>query len=374
MMMKSQRLPITDIEVFRVAVPMAGEGFRNAYSNNTSQHSIVVRITSGDGAVGLGNVDPLPGYSAETIEQSLQALRHALVPALQGQDAGNINQILATMDAALPNFLEAKAALEMACLDLVSRSAGFSVHRYLGGAVVGRLRFNAWIGIVAPEQAAREAAAWQARGFKSAKVKLGGGIVADRDRIRAVREAVGSEMQLRGDANACYSVEDSIALGKLLEPYGMQLLEQPVAADDLAGLAAVRNAIGIPIMADEAVTDHQSLIDVIRADCADIVKLKVMKQGGILKCRRMIETASAAGLKVVIGHGFGLAINTMAEIMLAATSRDVLEGLESVGPLKMRDDIVLNRLDLTGGVFDLPDGAGLGMVIDEAKLAAYRVD
>src|SRR5690606_16964175 len=120
----------------------------------------------------------------------------------------------------------------------------------------------------------------------------------------------GSEMQLRGDANAGYNVKDSIALGKLLEPYEMQLLEQPVAAADLAGLAMVRRSIGIPIMADEAVTDHESLIDVIRADCADIVKLKVMKQGGILKCRRMMETASAAGLKLVIGHGFGLAINT----------------------------------------------------------------
>src|SRR5690606_22952954 len=170
------------------------------------------------------------GYSEESIDESLKALREVLAPAIRGQDAGNINQILNAMDAALPHFLEAKAAPEMACLDLVSRSVGLALHRHLGGAVVERLHFNAWIGIVAPEQAAQEAAQWLERGFRSAKVKLGGGIAADRDRIQAVREAVGDAMQLRGDANAGYSVEDSIALGRLLEPYDMQLLEQPVAA------------------------------------------------------------------------------------------------------------------------------------------------
>lgn len=113
--------------------------------NNTSQHSIVIRITASNGSVGLGNVDPLPGYSVETIEQSLKALREVLAPAIQGRDAGNINQILDIMDAALSGFLEAKAALEMACLDLTSRAMNLPVHRYLGGALVDCLRFNAWI-------------------------------------------------------------------------------------------------------------------------------------------------------------------------------------------------------------------------------------
>src|SRR5205085_8135862 len=129
--------------------------------------------------------------------------------------------------------------------------------------------------------------------FRSAKIKVGGAIRADRDRIKAVREAVGPDMALRADGNAGYSVEDAIELGKLLEPFNMQLLEQPVADQDLAGMAKVRRSIGIPVMADESITDYQSLIDVIRADCADIVKLKVMKQAGFLKCRRMLDTATA---------------------------------------------------------------------------------
>lgn len=366
-------LLITAIDVLHVAIPLMGEGFRNVYAANTTQHSIVLRLRTAEGTVGLGNVDPLPGYSSESIGESLTALRSCLVPAVLRMDAGNINRILQAMDACIPAHLEAKAALEMACVDALCTALGIPVHRYLGGAVVDELRFNAWIGIVSPDQASVEAAAWLARGFTSAKIKLGGGIVADRDRVCAVREAVGGAMQLRVDANAGYSVDESIALGRLLEPYELQLLEQPVAADDLAGLARVRQAIGIPIMADEAITDEASLIRAIRADCADIVKVKVMKQGGLLKCCRMIDTAASAGLKVVLGHGFGLSINTVAELMVAASCENVLDGLESVGPLKMQDDVVRERLDLSAGVMRVPHNPGLGLCIDEEKLEAYRV-
>lgn len=367
------KLPITQIEVLRVAIPMVGEGFRNAYTNNTAQHSIIVRIRSND-TLGLGNVDPLPGYSNETIEQSLDALHNILTTSLLGQDAGNVRQIIALMDNILPGYLEAKSAIEMACCDLLSRFLSIPLHQFLGGAVIRQLRFNGWIGIVPPEQAAREALQWQAAGFLSTKVKLGGDIQADLERIRAIRQAVGPNMQIRGDANASYSVSDSIELGHHLEPYQLQLLEQPVAANDLAGLAMVRQAISTPIMADEAITDHQSLINVIRADCADIVKLKIMKQGGLIKCLNMMETASAAGLKIVIGHGFGLNINTMAECMLAATNSNVLEGLESVGPLKMNTDVTSFSLDFSNGFMELPDTPGLGLELDEKKLKQLRID
>ena len=368
------RLPIARVEVFGVAVPLVGPGFRNAYITKTAQKSAVVRLTAADGSVGLGNIDPSPGYSVETIEQSLAALRDLLAPVVRGLDAGNPHRLVQVMDAALTGHLDAKAAIEMAAVDLLARRLGIAVHQYLGGAVVERVRFNAWIGILPPDEAATEARKWFDKGFRSAKIKVGGGIAADRDRVAAVREAVGPTMALRADANAGYSVGDAIALGRLLEPLDLQLLEQPVADDDLAGMAKVRQAIGIPVMADESITDHASLIAVIRADCADIVKLKVMKQGGFLRCRRMLETATAAGMKVVIGHGFGLGVNTVAEIMLAATSEHVLEGLECVGPLKTADDIVTAKLDLDSGAIDLPGGPGLGVTLDDDKIARYRFD
>jgi muconate cycloisomerase len=287
-------------------------------------------------------------------------------------DPFNIHELLVRMDLAQDQFYDAKAAIEMACTDLICRRLGIAVYTYLGGEQVRELRFNAWIGILPPDEAAAEAKKWFDQGFRSAKVKVGGNVDADRDRIQAIREAVGSKMQLRADANAGYSVEDGIRLAKLLEPFNMQLLEQPVAAEDLAGMAKVRQSTSIPIMADESIIDYASLIAVIKSDSADIVKLKVMKQGGFLNTRRMLETATAAGLRVVIGHGFGLGVNTVAEIMLAATSKNVIEGLECVGPLKTADDIVTHKLNLQAGMISLPTGPGLGVELDNDKLLKYQ--
>lgn len=363
--------PIERVEVFGVAVPLVGPGFANAYVVKKVQKSVVVRLVARDGAVGLGNVDPSPGYSLETVDESLEALRDRLAPAVRGLDAANPQRVLEAMDAALPGYLDAKAAIEMACVDLATRRVGISVARYLGGALVDSVSFNAWVGILPPDEAAAEARKWFDCGFRSAKIKVGGGIAADRDRIAAVRAAVGPAMKLRADANAGYDVEQSVALARSIEKFDLQLLEQPVAAYDLPGMARVRRSIGIPVMADESITDHASLIAAIRADCADIVKLKVMKQGGLVRTRRMLETAAAAGLGVVIGHGFGLGINTMADIAVAVTSRAVLDGLECVGPLKTSDDVVTAKLDIASGTLVVPQGPGLAVTLDDAKVARY---
>ena len=191
----------------------------------------------------------------------------------------------------------------------------------------------------------------------------------------AVREAVGPAFNIRIDANASYDLNSSIKLARLVAPFNLQLMEQPIAGSDLAGMAQVRseaNALGLSLMADESVLDHTSLIRIIQAGAADMVKLKVTKQGGFLSAQRMIATAEAAGMRCVIGHGFGLGTSTMAEIMLAATTDNVIDGLECVGPLKTADDVVTEKLDLSSGQIALPHGPGLGVTIDEDKLNRYR--
>ena len=369
-------LKIERVEVFGVAMPLVME-FKNAYLSKSVVKSAIVRITATGGAVGYGNIDPTPGYSKEGIEDSLAMIRSRLAPAVMGMDPANIHRITAKLESVAPDFLDAKATIDMACTDLAARVAGVPVYTWLGGAVKDRLLFNAWIGILPPEEAAQETLGWQKQGFRSCKIKVGGNIQADRDRVKAVREAVGPEFNIRIDANAGYDADTSIKLAELVAPYKLQLFEQPVPADGIAGMARVRkaaNAVGVPIMADESVLDHASLIRIIRMDAADIVKVKVMKQGGFLNTRRMIATAEAAGIRCVVGHGFGLGVNTMAEIMLAATSDNVIDGLECVGPLKTKDDVVTQKLDLTRGSIALPAGPGLGVTLDDAKLAKYRFE
>ena len=363
---------IVKVEVVGVEVPLVGAGFKNAYITKTKQRSAVVRITDQDGKVGLGNIDPSPGYSVETIEQSLNALADTLGPAALGQETGNIHCLTAHLDQKLDHFLDAKAAVEMAATDLIGKRHGLCVSDMLGGSVIKEASFNGWIGIVSPEEAAAEVTLWYEAGWRSTKIKIGGDIYADRDRVAAVRRATDPNFKIRVDANAGYTVDQAIALGKMLEPYNLELMEQPVAADDFEGLRQVRKAINIPIMADESITDFASLIKIIQMGAADIVKLKVMKQGGFLRTSRMLATAEAAGLGVVIGHGFGLGINTMAEILLASTSRAVLSGLECVGPIKTSDDIVTHKLDLTSGRLTIPHATGLGVTLDDEKLKRYQ--
>jgi muconate cycloisomerase len=369
-------MKIERVEVFGVAVPLVGE-YKNAYLTKSVQKSAVVRITASGGVTGLGNIDPTPGYSKEQTADHLEVLRTRLAPVLVGLDPTNVHAVLAKIEPAVKGFLDSKAAIEMACVDLAARAAGVPVHTYLGGAVKDRLLFNAWIGILPPEQAARETLDWQKKGFRSAKIKVGGNIEADAERVKAVREAVGPDFQIRIDANAGYDADTSIKLAKLVAPFKLQLFEQPVPDHDIAGMARVRreaNAVGLPVMADESVLDHASLIRIIKADAADIVKVKIMKQGGFINTRRMIATAEAAGIRCVVGHGFGLGVNTMAEIMLAATSANVIDGLECVGPLKTADDIITRRIDLMRGSLALPGGPGLGVTLDDEKVERYRLD
>jgi len=364
---------IKQVEVFDVHMPLAGE-FTSAGVTKNVTKCVVIRLTASSGAVGISSIEPSavaksPGTAAELAV----TLREKIAPALIGQDALNLHRLIELFDRITETQPGAAAGAEMACVDLAANIHGVSMPTLLGGAVMNEVQFNAWIGALPPEKAAAEAKRWLAAGFKFSKIKVGGGgIQADHDRVAAVRAAVGSAMKLRMDANCLYDADTSLQLCKLVKPYDMQLYEQPAPKEDIEGLAKVRKLGGIPVMADESVSDHPSLMAVIKANAADYVKFGVKQAGGLLRSQRMLASAEAAGIPVVIGHGFGLDPSTMAECMLSATSRNVVPGLECVGPLKVVDTITTTRMDISSGKLTLPDAPGLGLKLDEAKLAQYR--
>jgi L-alanine-DL-glutamate epimerase-like enolase superfamily enzyme len=304
--------------------------------------------------------------------EDIQETVAKLAPALVGLDPFNIRGALEAMDARVDGRLEAKAAVEMALCDLKARALGVSVHALFGGRVKERITLNAWIGTVPPAQAAAEASEWLARGFASAKIKIEGPDPQGLARVAAVREAVGDGLALRVDFNESLPLADAVPYIRKLEPFRLTLVEQPVPRGQIAALAEIRRGIGVPLMADESVTGPASLVDIIRRQAADIVKVKVMKQGGLTRTLAMVETAAAAGLGVVVGHGFGLTLSTLAEATVAALSPAVLDGCEAVGPLKMMGDVVAAPVVLDHGVLTLPDTPGLGADVDRDALARYR--
>jgi L-Ala-D/L-Glu epimerase / N-acetyl-D-glutamate racemase len=364
-------LRIVTLEPTLVEVPLKAP-VHGVHGVTTLQRSVLVRAATGDGLEGWGDVDPTPGYSVMSAPEVYDAVAR-LAPALVGADAFNIQRALALMDQAMDERFEAKAAIEMALLDLAARAVGLPVHSLLGGALACDVPLNAWIGTVPPAAAAREATEWAQRGFTTAKIKVSGSSAEGVARVAAVRDAVGERLALRVDFNESLTRAEAAPFIQRLEPYGLTLVEQPVSRVDIGGLAEIRRAIQIPLMADESVTGPASLLEIIRQEAADIVKVKVMKQGGLLRTRAMIECAAAAGLGVVIGHGFGLTLSTLAEAALAATSAAVLPGCEAVGPLKMAGDVVREPLRLEAGVVRLSDAPGLGAEVDAEAVKRYRV-
>src|SRR6266849_5832880 len=255
---------IVGIEPTLVDVPLR-EPVHGVHGITTVQRSVLVRVTSDDGIEGWGNVDPSPGYSAMSAAEVHATVRR-IGPALAGADPFNVRRALAVMDREAPGRYEATAAVEMALIDLKARALGLPVHSLLGGRVKDEVAFNAWIGTVPPEQAAREATAWLARGFRSAKIKVSGA-----------------------------------------GPDG-------------------------------------------------------------------IECAAAVRLRVVIGHGFGLTLSTLAEASVATVSEAIIDGCEAVGPLKMAGDVVVDPVRLDAGAIRLEDRPGLGATMDPDALKRYRVE
>lgn len=366
-------LKIDRVEVFGVAMPLTGT-FKSAGIAKQATKCVVVRVTASDGAMGISSIEPsAAAKSPGTAAELLLTLRDRIAPAMVGQDPTNINRLIEILDDLAPTQPGAGAAMEMACVELVARRQGVPLYGYLGGAVNAEVQFNGWIGELPPEAAAADALRWLKAGFRSAKIKVGSGVEADRDRIAAVRAAVGNAMKLRIDANLQYDADTSLKLCRMIKQYDLQLFEQPAHLRDLEGLARVRREGGIPVMADESCSDHASLIAIIKAGAADFVKFGIKQAGGITRASRMLATAEAAGIPVVIGHGFGLDPSTLAEIMLAASSRNVLPGLECVGPLKVTDTVTTTRLDISAGRIPLPGGPGLGVTLDDRKIEQYRM-
>ena len=364
---------VSRVEVFTIGMPLVGTFTSGGGSKNFTKCA-VVRVTATDGAIGISSIDPSTrALSPNTAPELAAVIRDRVGPTLIGEDPGNINRISEIASKLTSGQPGAVAGIELACIELISRRMGIALHEYVGGAVRDRVLFNGWVGELPPDEAAAEAKRWRDAGFKSLKIKVGNDVAKDSSRVMAVREAVGADVKLRMDANQQCNVKQALELCHAVKSCDMQLFEQPTPKDDLESLARVRREGGIPIMADEAISDHQSLIRVIKADCADFVKFGITQAGGLMTSARMLATAEAAGLQVVLGHGFGLDLSTMAEIMLGATSRNILPGLECVGPLKMVDTVATTRLDISSGSIAVPSGPGLGIDLEDEKLSRYRL-
>jgi muconate cycloisomerase len=363
-------MKIAKVEVFPVIVPLK-KAAESAHGAATEQGSVVIRITTGGGEYGVGAVDPLPGYDEESMEEMVTIIQKQLTPRIMGEDPRRIRRIVDIMDAAVPRHLGSKAAVEMALFDLLGRTLGVPVHALFGGRVKDEIALNGWLGLVNPDKAKLEAQEMVDRGFRSLKVKINADVSGGVKRVEVVKSVVGNRMQVRVDANEALNLAQAKEAVRALEPFNIEYLEQPMPREKLEDFITLAKISRVKLMADESIHDMETLLQVLKSGAAKFVKVKVQKMGGFLKTYQAVQVAEAFGVPVILGHGFGLTLNTLAELHLAACTPAIMDGCEAVGPIKMADDVVTEPLIMNRGVVPVSTKPGLGAELEEGKLKKF---
>ena len=338
------------------------------------REGLILRLHTDSGIVGLGEAAPIAERGRGTLSEALAVLDE-VGAAFVGKPLDEVPAFLDETGRGRGDGAVAavRCALDVAVCDAMARAAGTGVAELLAGDVNRSLAVNATIGTGAPVQAAAQAAAARECGFGCVKLKVGAARSVDeeRRRVAAVRQALGTGIRLRIDANGAWSVEQAVCAVRELEEYGLEMVEQPVEAGDLPGLARVRAAVDVPIAADEDVTNVEAAERVLEAGAADVLVVKPMVVGGLRPARRIVEMAAAGGASVVVTTTIDAGIGTAAALHLAATlpPGGPACGL-ATGPL-LTADLITRPLVARCGRMGLPDGPGLGVELDEGELARY---
>ncbi len=278
---------------------------------------VIVEIGTAEGLVGLGEASPLPEFTGETARSILGVLEETYLDALAGRDATQIASVMADLEHLRPGNPSAKAAIDLALHDLAGKILGVPTVTLLGGARRGSVRLARAVGIGPIPEIVALAERHVAAGFQTLKMKVGVDPKQDVERVRAARAAVGPDVRIRVDANQGYDAATTIRVIRRLDDCALDYIEQPVARWDLAGMAQIRRATGMRILADEAVHTPQDAIALIRAEAADLFALKFIKTGGLIRARQIAGIGEAVGIDCVVISTFETQIGAAAGLHLA---------------------------------------------------------
>jgi o-succinylbenzoate synthase len=327
-------------EVLLLSIPLR-EPFVTAAGVVAARELLLLRIEDGDGAVGHGEAAPLPPYDGVSLGEVASALR--------------------SEGSSQPH---ARAAEEMARLDLDARREG----RPLGEPGADAIPVNRTLPAGPPDEVVRAAKAGLRAGFSCFKLKVG--LPDDDERVRRVREAIGPWPALRLDANGAWSVDEAIERITTLEPYDLQMVEQPCPT--LEELASVRPRVSVPLAADEPVRSAADVRTAADLRACDVVNVKLAGSGGFGAAREALREAERRGLRAYLSSTLDGPWGIAAALQLAASERVALAcGLAT---LELFDARIAEALPPPrGGLMAVPQGPGLGVQVDDAALAEVRV-
>ena len=274
--------------------------FTIALGTITQADNIFVKITTDEGIVGLGEAAPETFVTGETLKSCTAALE-LLTQKLIGENPLNIAKIHEIMNRAMLGNGAAKAAIDIACYDILGKTANLPLYKLLGG-YSDFVHTDMTISIDTPAVMAAEAKKYVDLGFEAIKIKVGVDPIEDVDRIIAIRNAVGPDVQLRVDANQGWTPKEAVRAIERIRPYNIAFIEQPVAAKNIDGLKFVRDHVTENIMSDESAFVPQDAFSLVKKDVVDYVNIKLMKCGGIYPALKIAATCESAGVACMIGE------------------------------------------------------------------------
>jgi L-alanine-DL-glutamate epimerase-like enolase superfamily enzyme len=337
--------------------------FVTALRRTTSVDALLVEIVDADGAVGVGEAPQVWAVTGDSLAGARACIEGPLTAVLLGRDPRDLLELTARVRAAVVGNTSAKAAVDVALHDLVARRLGVTLPVLLGGSQL-RVRTDVTVPAGDEQSLVDHAGRRRDEGFTVLKLKVGTDAHADVRQVLAVRREVGPQVALRLDANQGWSAREAVRVISMLEDAGadVELIEQPVPARDVAGLAWVTDRVNTPVMADETVFSIRDLVAVIERRAADMVNVKLAKAGGLAPARTLLELATAHDMGTMVGSMLETAVGVGAAASLAAAC-----GTTQVNDLDAAwwaaKPPVRGGLTYEGDTVVLPDSPGLGVEV-----------
>ena len=346
--------------------------------------AMLVEIETDTGLIGWGECYGPARITAAVVE--------SVAPWLVGQDPLRTDFLWQMIYTRLRDHgqkgtvIEGLSGIDIALWDIKGKHFGVPVHQLLGGAFRTEVQAYA-TGLYRRKSGdplkylAEEAAGYVADGFKAVKLKVGFGVEEDAAVTRAVRAAIGPGIALMVDANHAFDTVAAIRLGRMIEPCDIGWFEEPVPPEDIAGYAAVKAALSIPIAGGECEFTRFGFRDILTSRAIDIIQPDTCAAGGLSECKKIADMAESFGVRYnphVWGTGIAIAASLQLLAVLPTHTPNSLAPVEPILEFDrtehpIRQAILTQPIEHVNGIVRVPDGPGLGIEIDRKALAKFAV-
>jgi L-alanine-DL-glutamate epimerase-like enolase superfamily enzyme len=357
---------IQQVEIYQSPVKLK-EPFVISLGPLYHAENIIVVIRTSEGIAGFGECSPFMTINGESMQTCFIVAQY-LAAALKEKDALNIEACNALMDKVIYGNSSIKSAFDIALFDIASQHAGMPLYKFLGGENSKALITDYTVSLGEVAKMVNDAVQIKEAGFQVIKVKLGQHGAKDVERIRKIREAIGTDLPLRIDANQGWTPDAAIEILNELSIYNIQHCEEPVPRWDYMELPRIRKNSTIPIMADESCFDHHDAKRLIAIKACDLFNIKLGKSSGIYNAKKIIALAEQQGMKIQVGGFLESRLGFTAAAHLALSS-DHIVYCDFDTPLMFEEDPVSGGITYgKGGMITVPDAPGLGATVDQHYL------